>query len=279
MITITETDLIAILIVTYVIVIIVLAVFSIIREHRKNIVLRTSKKLKMLSEVNNKYNFNAGIKNSFCFTQSTKSKAQLEKFNVVRVLNGAILSNPNLIDAIIAISENRNMYADYLEETEKIRSGLTPEDIVCNLTISYDSYKKTENYLFEKEKVKPILDLSVMCYVTYTSPKGRNNYQKSATYKTEEVFLQAELLRKHIEYESSEERRKQLARSKMTDKLRYTVLKRDGFRCKICGRSAEDGVKLHVDHIIPVSKGGETTLDNLRALCEQCNLGKSDEIE
>ena len=38
-------------------------------------------------------------------------------------------------------------------------------------------------------------------------------------------------------------------------------------------------VKLHVDHIKPVSKGGKTELSNLRTLCERCNLGKSDKFE
>ncbi|MBI3275668.1 MAG: HNH endonuclease [Methylocystis sp.] len=58
--------------------------------------------------------------------------------------------------------------------------------------------------------------------------------------------------------------------------LRYRVLCRDRFRCQICGRSpAKDiGVELHVDHIIPWSKGGQNTEENLRALCFDCNLGK-----
>ena len=65
-------------------------------------------------------------------------------------------------------------------------------------------------------------------------------------------------------------------RSLLTPKLRYDILRRDGFRCTICGRGQEDGVKLHVDHIKPVSKGGRTTPDNLRTLCQDCNLGKGD---
>lgn len=65
----------------------------------------------------------------------------------------------------------------------------------------------------------------------------------------------------------------------MTDSLRYDILVRDGFRCCICGASAADGVKLHVDHILPVSKGGKTERSNLRTLCERCNLGKRDKIE
>lgn len=65
----------------------------------------------------------------------------------------------------------------------------------------------------------------------------------------------------------------------MTPSLRYDVLKRDGFRCQICGATQADGVKLHVDHIIPVSKGGKTEINNLRTLCEECNVGKGAKIE
>lgn len=40
------------------------------------------------------------------------------------------------------------------------------------------------------------------------------------------------------------------------------------------GRGREDGVKLHVDHVIPVSRGGKSVMDNLQTLCEDCNCGK-----
>ena len=62
---------------------------------------------------------------------------------------------------------------------------------------------------------------------------------------------------------------------KMSDSIRYDVLKRDNFSCKICGATSREGAKLHVDHIIPVSKGGKTEMNNLQTLCERCNLGKS----
>jgi hypothetical protein len=61
------------------------------------------------------------------------------------------------------------------------------------------------------------------------------------------------------------------------DGLRYKVLKRDNFKCVTCGSSPANntGTILHVDHIIPFSKGGKTTIDNLQSLCQECNLGKS----
>ncbi|MDT3728744.1 HNH endonuclease [Streptomyces sp. DSM 41972] len=61
-------------------------------------------------------------------------------------------------------------------------------------------------------------------------------------------------------------------------RLRWKLLQRAGFKCESCGRSpaTEPGVILHIDHILPYSKGGETIEENLQVLCEACNLGKSD---
>lgn len=57
--------------------------------------------------------------------------------------------------------------------------------------------------------------------------------------------------------------------------LRYTIYKRDGFRCVACGNSAVDGAKLHIDHKLPFSLGGLTELNNLQTLCSDCNISKS----
>lgn len=67
-------------------------------------------------------------------------------------------------------------------------------------------------------------------------------------------------------------------RSKLTPKIRYQVLKKYNYTCQYCGRTASDGVKLHVDHIIPVSRGGKTEMDNLTVACEECNIGKGSDI-
>ena len=69
----------------------------------------------------------------------------------------------------------------------------------------------------------------------------------------------------------------QSERAKMTSAVRWQVLERDGFTCQACGATGPD-VKLHVDHKIPIAKGGKTTLDNLHVLCAPCNLGKRDKM-
>lgn len=53
---------------------------------------------------------------------------------------------------------------------------------------------------------------------------------------------------------------------------RAAVLERDGYRCVYCGDG--DG-PFHIDHVLPVSRGGSDDLENLTCACAACNLSKS----
>lgn len=64
-------------------------------------------------------------------------------------------------------------------------------------------------------------------------------------------------------------------RKSLSKKTRFEVFKRDKFTCQYCGKQAPD-VVLHVDHVVPVAKGGENDIFNLVTSCSDCNLGKSD---
>ena len=66
-----------------------------------------------------------------------------------------------------------------------------------------------------------------------------------------------------------------------TEKQRIRILMRDGFSCQSCGAAPHltRGVELHLDHVVPWSKGGETVDDNLITKCKRCNLGKGNMIE
>lgn len=59
-------------------------------------------------------------------------------------------------------------------------------------------------------------------------------------------------------------------RPSVNDTLRWAVFKRDGYKCKHCGKESH----LRVDHIIPYSANGETTFENLQTLCHNCNSKK-----
>ena len=63
-------------------------------------------------------------------------------------------------------------------------------------------------------------------------------------------------------------------RKLMTPALRKEIMERDNYTCQICGKRMPDGVGLHIDHIVPISKGGKTVPSNLQVLCSKCNLSK-----
>lgn len=56
-------------------------------------------------------------------------------------------------------------------------------------------------------------------------------------------------------------------------RLRFEILKRDGYACRYCGATAPD-VPLHVDHVVPISLGGGDEPNNLVTSCADCNAGK-----
>ena len=62
--------------------------------------------------------------------------------------------------------------------------------------------------------------------------------------------------------------------SYFSEKLKQRVKERDGFKCVVCGRGEEHGSELHVDHILPIDKGGKATFENGQTLCSQHNFLK-----
>ena len=65
-------------------------------------------------------------------------------------------------------------------------------------------------------------------------------------------------------------------RKKMTANLKKFILERDDYTCQVCGASLHNdfNLKLEVDHIVPISKGGKTDPSNLQTLCRKCNRSK-----
>jgi len=66
-----------------------------------------------------------------------------------------------------------------------------------------------------------------------------------------------------------------IKRKAISKKLRFEVFKRDGFTCAYCGQSPPS-VVLEIDHIEPLSRGGEDGLNNYITACFDCNRGKKD---
>jgi 5-methylcytosine-specific restriction endonuclease McrA len=55
---------------------------------------------------------------------------------------------------------------------------------------------------------------------------------------------------------------------------RSLIYQRDGHKCQYCGSTRD----LTIDHVMPKSKGGGNTWDNLVAACHTCNTKKGDKL-
>lgn len=139
------------------------------------------------------------------------------------------------------------------------------------LIICFIEHKKEKDTKKYYEELRRKQDFQYLINSSYKPPKHRT-YKPVKAEKYESYSAKPKT-------KPAVNKNKEYVREPISKSMRYDVLSRDNFRCCICGRSAEDGVKLHIDHIYPVSKGGKTEISNLRTLCADCNLGKSNKIE
>lgn len=122
------------------------------------------------------------------------------------------------------------------------------------LTRKQTRYRQ-QNYVKTAYKVTQIVD---HFFCSYTYLQTRNKQLKDINY---ECTLR--------EWNSKNQRKL------MTKALREKIMIRDNYTCQNCGKYMPDQVGLHIDHIVPISKGGKTVPSNLQVLCSRCNGNKS----
>ena len=250
-------------------------------KRKEAIVLESSAYYHKVESLNDRYSFKKDIFDDGCFGYNYvfDTKQKYDRYSVKDIMDILLQEKLQVFEqAIKDVDINKNEYKKYCAEFEKLHSEITEEECKA-YKIRYDWYLKTEQTLVEEITKKPILELRVYCRKEYTSPAGRNHYELEKIYHDREIREMVKATRECEIYRASEEYRRRLERSRITAKVRYQVMRRDQFRCQICGARAEDGARLHVDHINPVSKGGTSDMSNLRTLCDRCNLGKGDSVE
>lgn len=110
----------------------------------------------------------------------------------------------------------------------------------------------------------------------YISAGGNSSQRTTVTLKTPTIDVLIETLSQKIRFRRSAAGQRAL----MTSKLRNFIKTRDNHTCRYCSVSlaAEPHLLLEVDHIVPVSRGGLSTLDNLQTPCWRCNRTKSNQV-
>lgn len=141
--------------------------------------------------------------------------------------------------------------------------NISKDDLFENIEHLWQHYGRQPKY---HEVTKPLSAYSVGTY-----EKRFGTYYNALKAFIE--YIDGEISEQHIKNSNITENPRNI-----NYRLRFKFMQRDGFKCRICGRSpaTDSSVILHIDHIIPCAKGGKATMDNLQTLCSKCNLGKSD---
>ena len=206
------------------------------------------------------------------------SKRKYDSYKFYSALYQFISENrENIESALEMVSYNRDAVEKYEHEFVNCRA-YTDFALYEYTGISSEIFVSLEEELVSERHealLKKIVQAySITLYVDYCTPRGRNDYSMCMEFDEEQIRLALNRMDSDAAWQSSDIRRRAIERSKMTLSLRYDILARDNFRCCVCGRSSDSGVELEVDHIVPISKGGETTYENLQTLCRDCNRGK-----
>jgi len=172
-----------------------------------------------------------------------------------------------------------------LKDESKYSPRRSIEELYRNLEIVWEALGRQPRY---EDIRKP---LSAICVETYCRRFG--SWRKALESFVEYINTDSANSANECESNGNLEIHKQLlpaaglqrcehkTQRSVSWRLRFLVMRRDGFKCHCCGASpaTTPGVLLEVDHILPWSKGGETVFDNLQTLCKTCNGGKSNLLD
>ena len=138
---------------------------------------------------------------------------------------------------------------------------------------------------FDKKRLNEKIGFTPIDFNQYYFPKFTFRYISPGgnSSNTVDVILDLNNLNDLVQYLSDSikfNKSAQKQRALMTLDLREKIKSRDNYTCKICGISSmqEPHLLLEIDHIIPISKGGMSTEDNLQTLCWKCNRNKGTKI-
>lgn len=233
--------------------------------------------LKRLLEINKKYNFHK-IPN-YDMSHSYDNENMFDEISCEDYLTYQLVYEQKKVSsALKKAKENKEKFDTYLNEIK--------ENCPCDKWDTTELLKnrarlaRYERMIMVRNTERPTTSFTIRVVLELTRIDGSHRSSKARTYGAAEIKnIINGLNQRRGPYYLNEEIWASICRverGKVTNKIRFKVYARDGYRCRKCGRKTND---LEVDHIYPIAKGGKSTLDNLQTLCHRCNVKKGANIE
>lgn len=250
------------------------------KEKRKQRIKETSKWYQAVLTLNKEIHYYENIMDQghseYCI--EVNSKAKFDRMTTDACFEEFVKCYPRMLkETLEQTRRNAVIYDMYSRKIMSLRVEASEEQ--CKeAKMTKEEYLELEREVISETELPIQRTYSVTCRVYYISPQGRNHYHKSHTFCEGDIL--AEMMRQERETacHASEAWRRKTERSRITPSVRYRIMRRDNFRCCLCGRPAASGIELEVDHVIPISRGGSSDEENLQTLCRDCNRGKGVDI-
>ncbi|MDE7163840.1 MAG: HNH endonuclease [Clostridiales bacterium] len=272
---------IAFITITAIIISVVIVLLCLYFRQRKydNFILKNSLCLKQLREINNRYEFNSNISFDQYHTYDNEKFYDTISCEDYLIYQLQYISKKVVVQ-IKKISENKQSYSNYLSEVKTISDFGKFQSPIKYLNLE-KLITKEKQFLRKNLLQKPITQFTLTITLYCSTINGCIYDKKTAIFDDSDIFaLVKRLNNKNGTFYNDREIWNSLCRverGKVSNKMRFSIYERDGYRCCKCGIS-ERYADLEIDHIIPISKGGKSTYDNLQTLCHRCNVEKGNSI-
>lgn len=256
---------------------VIIAKYQSRKQKYTQFLINNSVALKSLFDLNKKYNFYFSSKNfdeenvydneiyydSISCEDYLIYQLQFKKYDIEKEIKN--------------IEYNKSKYDLYKKEIISIEDFGKYDNIGEVLNIRY--LVSLEKNIFQKNILKPKTNFKLNVTLYCSKINGEIYGGKSDIFSAEQILYLIERLNdKNRGFYNDREIWNALCRverGRVSNKMRFSIYQRDGYRCRICGRS-EKYDYLEIDHIKPIAKGGKSEYNNLQTLCRRCNKNKGD---
>ena len=248
------------------------------RKKYKKFVLQNSLCLKELNEINARYQFFPDI--SFDQQHTYDNENYYDTISCADYLIYQLqYIKQDVSDQIERINRIKLLYKHYNDETSTITQFgrfLEPTGkLKSKILLEYEQIFLKQTY------ITPTIQFVLAVTLSCSTINGRIYQRKRESFTDIEVqnFISRLNNKRGTFFNDREiwDAICRVERGKVSNKMRFLIYKRDGYRCCKCGVSSRYA-HLEIDHIIPISKGGKSTYDNLQTLCHDCNVKKGNKL-
>lgn len=254
--------------------------FVFLRHRRKkydHFILENSLCLKELNEINERYQFFPDVsfdQNHTYDNENFYNDISCEDYLIYQLQ----YIKKDISAQIEKINKNRELYSNYIKETSAITQFGRFQTSATKL--KEKTLLRREQVLIKSKTYRAPVTHFVLAVTLYCSKINGQIYRKKRNLFTD-IEVQTLISRLNNKRGNFYTDRKiwdsicRVERGKVSNKMRFSIYARDGYRCRMCGASGKFA-QLEIDHIMPIAKGGKSTYNNLQTLCHKCNIKKGD---